>query len=854
MKLIETLPYYLVQVRFQDNEIQIYDMISKKVVALEPLSRKIVALRKVKGQVYLELNEKDEIVSEISISIKLISKKSVLQTEAGYILDFHMLSQSHGFYFGYYEMGEFKLTKYARLVKIRSYPVHHCTKGRVNKSNDVYLGCRENDKYFLVKLGWKSDKDPNILWKKDIPSAVMVMEIIGDRLFIGLKNGSLQLWDIQKDECIKNIKLFSSTFSVSTVKGENIILASRDGDVARISKNGEIQWKTKITNEKIVGIYEDKDYILIINTIGEQFHIKSNSGILINHKYNSLELGGNAGLSSSIIKYRDRLVITGYGGIWAFRHRNFNNSIHQSMGGPLMRIIQQHPFGFFSGDDNESVCFWSLGDIKIKVENYKPPLKNCKKYNKLKSKSLSSLREIIGQADSYSKSNFTSKKKKTNKHPKILSKPPLPSDKLMKTAKLRIKRLEPSRSGRSLCYVDQSIMESLGIATGDIIEINGRKRTAGIVVASFADRGKEIIRIDEIQRLNLGSTIGEFVTVRYVNAEPAKEIELAPTKDIYDIKKQVDAIKGKLIDKPIMAGDVIDIPETFTKIYENNNSMNSSRRPTLVPLRLKVLNITPKDEVVRFTRDTRIVLHRLLKSESKISSPSPLKPPGAPVIAPQAQLYDDTMKMIVFGEESVDKYKTSLIQRFLTNSFVSDQTMTIGVDFEVKSLSIDGQKVKLQIWDFGGGERFRFLLPTYARGARGGLFVYDITNYSSFAHIDDWLSIIRKEDRAKIPILLVGILSNEKNKRQVSAEKGKEIAKSKNLNGFIECNLKTGKNVEKAFEALTRLMVANKGYNFVIAKKRDDRFSLKSKERTKISSPKMRELKYLLQKYTLSHH
>ncbi|MHA1535439.1 MAG: hypothetical protein ACTSP8_11990, partial [Promethearchaeota archaeon] len=54
-----------------------------------------------------------------------------------------------------------------------------------------------------------------------------------------------------------------------------------------------------------------------------------------------------------------------------------------------------------------------------------------------------------------------------------------------KSAKLRIERLEPSRSGRSLCYVDQSIMERLRLSTGDIIEIVGRKRTAGIVVASF---------------------------------------------------------------------------------------------------------------------------------------------------------------------------------------------------------------------------------------------------------------------------------------------------------------------------------------------------------------------------------
>ena len=337
-----------------------------------------------------------------------------------------MDSPSHGYYFGYYEMGEFKLTKDAKLAKIRSSLVQNCTKGRVTKSKNVYIGCRENDKHFLVKLNWKSNKDPKVLWKKAIPSAVMAMEIIEDRLFIGLKNGFLQLWDIQKDECIKNIGLFSSTISVLTTNGENITLASQAGDVARISKNGIIQWKTKITTEKIVGIYEDKDYLLTINTIGEQFHIKFKSGELIKHGFNNLKLGGNAGLSSSIVKYRERFVITGYGGIWAFRHRNSNNSIHQYMGDPLMRIIHQHPFGFYSGDDNGSVCFWGLGDIKIKVKNYEPPLNNYEEYKELKSKSLSSLNKIKGRDDSYSKKDFKLKKRNKVSSLKKPSKPPLP--------------------------------------------------------------------------------------------------------------------------------------------------------------------------------------------------------------------------------------------------------------------------------------------------------------------------------------------------------------------------------------------------------------------------------------------
>lgn len=172
-------------------------------------------------------------------------------------------------------------------------------------------------------------------------------------------------------------------------------------------------------------------------------------------------------------------------------------------------------------------------------------------------------------------------------------------------------------------------------------------------------------------------------------------------------------------------------------------------------------------------------------------------------------MYDATFKIIIFGDAGCGK--TTLTQRFLTNLFVSDSKMTIGVDFEVKSLEVDKQKVKLQIWDFGGEERFRFLLPTYVRGARGGLFLFDITNYSSIAHIDDWLNVIRKEIRAEdvFPIIVVGGKADLAENREVSAEDGIKIAKSRNVDGFIETSSKSGENVEKTFEALTKLMLNN---------------------------------------------
>jgi len=165
-----------------------------------------------------------------------------------------------------------------------------------------------------------------------------------------------------------------------------------------------------------------------------------------------------------------------------------------------------------------------------------------------------------------------------------------------------------------------------------------------------------------------------------------------------------------------------------------------------------------------------------------------------------------TFKIVIFGDSEVAKAK--LTQRFLTDLFISDSKMTIGVDFEVKSIIVEGKRVKLKIWDLGE-KRFRFLLPYYVRGAQGGLFVYDVNNYPSLRSIDEWLSIIKKgiKSRDEFPIMVVGIRSGIGKNRQVSAEEGMKIAKSRGLDGFIECSVETGENGEEVFEALTRLMI-----------------------------------------------
>ncbi len=162
--------------------------------------------------------------------------------------------------------------------------------------------------------------------------------------------------------------------------------------------------------------------------------------------------------------------------------------------------------------------------------------------------------------------------------------------------------------------------------------------------------------------------------------------------------------------------------------------------------------------------------------------------------------YDYTFKLMMLGDASVGK--TSLTLRYISGYFMQDLKLTIGVDFYSKTTLFNGKKVKLQMWDFGGEERFRFLLSQYCKGANGAFFLYDITNVRSIDHLPDWTQIVR-EQAGDIPIMLIGSKKDLDQFRAVPREDGILAAKKYNLSNFIELSSKTGENVERAFNIMT---------------------------------------------------
>ena len=168
---------------------------------------------------------------------------------------------------------------------------------------------------------------------------------------------------------------------------------------------------------------------------------------------------------------------------------------------------------------------------------------------------------------------------------------------------------------------------------------------------------------------------------------------------------------------------------------------------------------------------------------------------------------DVRFKVCILGDSSVGK--TTLVNRYLTGLF-KDPSKTLGADFHIKYIDINNKRVFLQIWDFAGEERFRFILPNYIQGASGCIFMYDITSGESLFHFQDWYKVFLEgsnQNKQEIPLIIVGGKSDLESERKIFIEQVSSIACEYKLSDFLECSSKTGENVEEIFVKITKLMM-----------------------------------------------
>ncbi|XP_075998281.1 ras-related protein Rab-1B-like [Genypterus blacodes] len=158
--------------------------------------------------------------------------------------------------------------------------------------------------------------------------------------------------------------------------------------------------------------------------------------------------------------------------------------------------------------------------------------------------------------------------------------------------------------------------------------------------------------------------------------------------------------------------------------------------------------------------------------------------------------YDYLFKLLLIGDSGVGK--SCLLLRFADDTYTESYISTIGVDFKIRTIDMDGKTVKLQIWDTAGQERFRTITSSYYRGAHGIIIVYDVTEQESFNNVKQWLEEIDRYACENVSRLLVGNKSDLVSKKVVDCATAQDLASSLKV-PFMETSAKSSKNVETAF-------------------------------------------------------
>ena len=163
-------------------------------------------------------------------------------------------------------------------------------------------------------------------------------------------------------------------------------------------------------------------------------------------------------------------------------------------------------------------------------------------------------------------------------------------------------------------------------------------------------------------------------------------------------------------------------------------------------------------------------------------------------------------KILIVGDSGVGK---SCIQsRFTNETFEDDHSPTIGVEFATKTITINNNKVKLQIWDTAGQEGFRSITRSFYRNADGVLLVYNIKDRTSFDNCKFWLNEIRQNSTLDVLIYLIGnqLDLDETGHRSVVFQEGEVFARKNGLNRFKEISAKTGKGVDEVFNEFSNVL------------------------------------------------
>ena len=180
--------------------------------------------------------------------------------------------------------------------------------------------------------------------------------------------------------------------------------------------------------------------------------------------------------------------------------------------------------------------------------------------------------------------------------------------------------------------------------------------------------------------------------------------------------------------------------------------------------------------------------------------------------------YIKLFKLLLLGKSNTGA-KTSLMLRYIDNSFSSNLLATIGIDFRIKIVQTDFGEIKLKLWDTAGQERFRAISSTFVKGSDCIILGYDVTNRKSFESIrDSWYNYVK--ENIAVDLQLIYLVGNKIDKpdRVVSDEEGKSLANDLNMK-YFGVSAKTGENVDILFDDIVNSLIKKYPINKIDVKK-----------------------------------
>lgn len=162
--------------------------------------------------------------------------------------------------------------------------------------------------------------------------------------------------------------------------------------------------------------------------------------------------------------------------------------------------------------------------------------------------------------------------------------------------------------------------------------------------------------------------------------------------------------------------------------------------------------------------------------------------------------YDILARVIIIGDSGVGK--SAIMGRHCDNIFNPNYISTIGVDFRYNTIEIDGKKVKLQIWDTAGQEKFHVITAAYYRNTDIAILTYDVTNKKSFEHVPVWINECAKYAKESLRKILIGNKSDCAD-RVVTYEQGLKLAEDNGIL-FAETSAKKGVGIDEAFKLISK--------------------------------------------------